>query len=469
MSNRLLYVVAVFAVALSAPFSHAVLTGDITGPSQSAGFPSGLSDGVGEARVRFSRALVGNQAGVDLVLAQTAGTAGQTAADFSTPLPMSTENLLVELLYDGGSNFTLRTTGSQLAPGPVSEITRDFSTVENVGDFALRSLQFRTKADTAGNFEMIVANAELRNTMGDVLPLPAYDSNAAASERFSFVNIGNIAGAEDGFTFSAVVQPLNVGGVTSTGDENLNFEVLFGGEVVPAMNGGGGGGAPFALIDVGPSGQDVEEGAIGFPDTGAPGNNANGTNFSGTILIDGTPVMVSLTNVDQTGASVGGIDWRDRGDSANDDQDLVDLGEDFVKNNAGVIRMTLEGLPAGEYLATSFHEDPNFDQSDMIEVLVDSDGMGFVNTGALGMDQNIGGLDNLTTDIMLSGAANFSFTAMDGVPVILIFDGRLSGDNETPFNGLRLQQVQGVPEPATALLGLLGLGALAARRRRDAA
>ena len=58
---------------------------------------------------------------------------------------------------------------------------------------------------------------------------------------------------------------------------------------------------------------------------------------------------------------------------------------DFVKNNGGIVRLTLGSLPPGEYQATSYHVDPDFTQSGEIHVDIQvSTGGTFVDTGAVG-------------------------------------------------------------------------------------
>jgi len=231
---------------------------------------------------------------------------------------------------------------------------------------------------------------------------------------------------------------------------------------------------PFDVtLDIGPEGQRVQSGHIGVPDPtdpATPNHNQNGTNF-GPVSIDtgtGTVFDLSISNVDQTGSNVGGIDWRDRGDGSSDD--LVPLGEDFVKNNGGVVRLTLDDLPPGDYRATSFHIDAGFTQSDLIEIFIDNNGDGLFDmanqTGDAGAAA--GGVGGLTTALIEGTSAHFLFSA-DGInPVVIVFDGRASGDDETPLNGLRLQFFP-VPVPEPATFALLGLGSLAMLRRRRVA
>lgn len=223
-------------------------------------------------------------------------------------------------------------------------------------------------------------------------------------------------------------------------------------------------------VDIGPNGQRVQS-DHNTPFGTVPNANQNGTDATGlAIVAGGRPIILSIDDTDANGNDVGGIDWRDRGDSTNGAQDLVQLGEDFVKNNAGIIRLTLDNLAEGDYDMTTFHVDPSFNQSEAIEVLIDVDGGGFVSLGVLGnSDFGFGGPNGLTTAGVLGTSAEFSFTANGTNPVSIIFDGTNAGDTEVPLSGFRLKfNGVTVPEPTTALLGMMGLAVLGARRRRQA-
>jgi PEP-CTERM motif len=240
----------------------------------------------------------------------------------------------------------------------------------------------------------------------------------------------------------------------------------------------------FGRLDVGPITQRAEGGqtpadtsddwlAVG---TAAAGVNTTNMTETPLVSLTGRAYTVAIDNIDQNGVAVGpGIDWRDRGDSTST-QPLTWLGEDFVKNNGGVIRVTLGGLPAGDYTVTSYHDDPDNTQSNNIGVFVtDATGSAQQRNDFGDASANIPGantaeqVNNLTTDIMNASAATFNIRSNGTDPVLIVFDGRLSTqvpiDIETPFNGMSIEVV---PEPGT--LGLLGLGALGllARRRRVA-
>ena len=191
--------------------------------------------------------------------------------------------------------------------------------------------------------------------------------------------------------------------------------------------------AQFTTLDIGPLGERTEPGAIAL--TGQPGNGSNGPTYGPTAS---GGVTVTIDNLDQGGSSVGRIDWRDRGNQAGAPDPLVLLGEDFVKNNAGIVRLTIGGIPAGTYSAVSYHYDPGFTQSNPIEVWLNDDGFTFKDTGAAGdASGGAGGVNAITTLRMEQSAARFQFTS-DGVnPVVLVFDGRGAGDTEVPLNGLQ--------------------------------
>ncbi|MFT5527338.1 MAG: fibronectin-binding autotransporter adhesin, partial [Pirellulaceae bacterium] len=197
------------------------------------------------------------------------------------------------------------------------------------------------------------------------------------------------------------------------------------------------GNVPFAFFDISQNAGRVEPGYIPlFGNNNAQNNNS----YSGLVSATGSTFDASLTNVDQAGATVGNLDYRDRGNGSN--EPLIALGEDFVKNNGGIIRLTLTGLPAGDYVATSFHVDVDNTQSGQIEVHVDT-GTGFANSGAVG-DSNFsaGGAAGLTTAEMESNATQFDFTADGASDVVIVFDGRPHADDETPLAGLQLEFVE---------------------------
>lgn len=232
----------------------------------------------------------------------------------------------------------------------------------------------------------------------------------------------------------------------------------------------------FGLIDIGATeGRPdlnvlVDNMAVG--QIGAGVNNENGPLLEPRTMTSslGDTFTIALDNVDETGAGVGRIDWRDRGDSVLADLaglPLIKLAEDFVKNNNGILRVTLGDLPAGPYEVTSFHIDSDNTQCEAIKILVDNgDGSGYVDTGVLGNSNfAAGGIGGLTPDVVLSSGATFSFVA-DGVnPVSILFDGRAAADTEVPLAGLDIQYV---PEPSSlTILLMLVLPAAGLWRRRQ--
>ena len=224
------------------------------------------------------------------------------------------------------------------------------------------------------------------------------------------------------------------------------------------------------LIDIGPSGQRVEPGGVGLP--GAPGHGTGGASYSATVVgtFSGDPVSLALDNVDQNGnPTTRGIDWRDRGDSHNGGVALVRVGEDHVKNNDGVIRATLGGLPEGEFLITGYFLDAENSQCEAIEIYV-SDAIGDdILQAAIGDSSfpagNPGGSGEheLITNTLEAHSASFLITSNGRDPIEIVFNGSQAGDHELPLSGLSIQEIY-IPEPAT--LSLLGLGALALLRRR---
>ncbi|MEZ6118199.1 MAG: hypothetical protein R3C28_16740 [Pirellulaceae bacterium] len=206
----------------------------------------------------------------------------------------------------------------------------------------------------------------------------------------------------------------------------------------------------FGFIDIGAlNGRGEADGLIDEFDSrqiGGGNHNENGLDLLTTTVTSkfGDEFTIAIEALDETETPVGGLDWRDRGDSPLalvGNAPLIAAGEDLVKNNQGVIRVTLGDLPAGDYEVTSFHLDPDFDQSESIEIFVDNgDGEGFVSTDEFGnADFLVGGVGGLTVDNLLQTSATFRFTADGTNDVMILFDGRFAGDTEVPLNGLDIR------------------------------
>ena len=219
-------------------------------------------------------------------------------------------------------------------------------------------------------------------------------------------------------------------------------------------------GTPFALMDIGATDGRPEPGALGGAQVGAAANGINATNLPLTTLTSETGVDFTITidNVDPTGAAVGNLDWRDRGDGPGEPQTL--LVEDFVKNNGGMVRVTLGGLPSGQYDVVSYHLDPGFDQCESIAISVtDADGTA-VDTGVLGSAfvAPVPLVAGLTTVLVTEHIAVFSFVS-DGLnDVILYFDGRGAVDTEVPLSALQIVQKGGTDFRITEVRHVPGSG-----------
>ncbi|MCP3690628.1 MAG: hypothetical protein GY917_00425, partial [Planctomycetaceae bacterium] len=169
----------------------------------------------------------------------------------------------------------------------------------------------------------------------------------------------NGVGSVDGFTDanglgSMVVSPaqstvytLSVTANDTAGERETDNQELSV-AVIPA-------GTNFALLDIGATGGRPEPGALGAVQVGAAANGQNGLNLPPTLLTSetGVPFTIAIDNVSPEGIAVGGLDWRDRGDGPGTPETL--LIEDLVKNNAGMVRVSLAGLPAGDYDVVSYH------------------------------------------------------------------------------------------------------------------
>jgi hypothetical protein len=200
--------------------------------------------------------------------------------------------------------------------------------------------------------------------------------------------------------------------------------------------------ATWALIDLGASSGQVEPGAANLAVIGNA-NGANGSNLPPVSLTSRTGVdfQVALDNLDPNGIPVGGLDWRDRGDAP--DVPLAWMAEDFVKNNLGLIRVVLTGLPAGTWQIQSYHLDPTLSQAAGIRVLVTdatrtgedtllSADSSFINDAAApqlnGLSIGLIGQRSVTVDITSNGTDE----------VILYYDSTQNGgDLEVPLSDQR--------------------------------
>ena len=189
-------------------------------------------------------------------------------------------------------------------------------------------------------------------------------------------------------------------------------------------------GTRFALIDIGASNSRGEQGAAGGQ-VGGGTSGANGPTLEPTAITSdtGREFTIAIDPIGPDGSTVGRLDWRDRGDA--EEAELTLLGEDFVKNNSGMIRVTLSGLPAGEYGVTSYHVDPGFSQCEAITILVtDANGVA-VDTGAVG-DASPGGngIEVLDTEAVADSATEFTIASDGSSNIFIYFDGTNAFDKE---------------------------------------
>jgi len=213
-------------------------------------------------------------------------------------------------------------------------------------------------------------------------------------------------------------------------------------------------GVLYGLIDLGATDGMPEAGALSGAVVGAGINNDSAINLAPTVLTSATgdEFTIAIDNIDQDGLVVGNIDWRDRGDSTG--EPLTFLGEDLLKNNDGVIRVTLGSLPAGTYEIVSWHFDPTFSQGEDIRILV-SDAQGTaVDTEVIGDASYIfpvASLDNTTAN-MNGQARIFSVSSNGNDDVMIHFDARAGVDTEVPLNGLQIKLTGGATGPEVVRL-----------------
>ncbi len=240
-------------------------------------------------------------------------------------------------------------------------------------------------------------------------------------------------------------------------------------------------GLPFTVtIDIQPNSGQVEAGAIAS--TGTPAAGTNGFNLTTQNLTTpgGDPFTLAISNNNASGGTTGGIDWRDRGNAAA--TSLLQLAEDFVKNNSGIIRVTLGSVPAGWYQVTSYHVDTENRQCEEIRVLVnDAVLSAYRDTYAYGEALYFGGrpaatgggFATLTTALVQNSSAQFYVQSNGTNPIYILFDGTGKRDLETPLNGLTIvPSAAPTPNPplsAPAVVNFDGAGGLAYRPTISAA
>lgn len=199
----------------------------------------------------------------------------------------------------------------------------------------------------------------------------------------------------------------------------------------------------WALIDLGGVNAQVEPGSstnavIGFPD------QTNGTNLEPVDLTSrtGVPFKLALDNLSPDETPIGGLDWRNRGDTP--DGQLAWLVKDFVKNNQGLIRARLIGLPAGSWQIQSYHLDPTLSQGDNIRVFVTDATRTAVDTTLVASaafptgDAGAPQLNGIWPGGVEEHSVTVPVTSNGTDDVILYYDGTLGADLETPLAGIRI-------------------------------
>ena len=194
--------------------------------------------------------------------------------------------------------------------------------------------------------------------------------------------------------------------------------------------------SPFILMDIGPNGQRAPQGWVAV---GNQNNNAGNKNmgFTDVFAPGGETFKLQISHAD----------WRDRGDSSSVDP-LSQLGEDFIKQNAGDITLHFRDFPAGDYIFTTYHLDPTFDQSAHINIhLTDARGSDALQEYT-GNASRVVALDGITSLDLAKTSSTFPVTATGTSDVIVRIDGQYP-DRETPLNGVAIQYPVTTPQAGT--------------------
>lgn len=207
---------------------------------------------------------------------------------------------------------------------------------------------------------------------------------------------------------------------------------------------------PYALIDIGPEEQRVVTNGIALP--GASANESNNQNYGPTDLTadDDSTFQFTIDSLNTNGVKTGNIDWRDRGNSTNatNNNTIVEIGEDFVKNSSGMVRVTLGGLKAGNYKITSFHTDPSFTQcEEILAYTTDADGTAVRQTLSGDAGFSTKPLNSMTDESIKGSATTFNVRSDGSSDIILYFDGTAAVDHETPLNGLQIEKIIDMSPP----------------------
>ncbi len=247
------------------------------------------------------------------------------------------------------------------------------------------------------------------------------------------------------------------------------------------------------LVDLGVTGANLQSGYQAYaaanvvPNPAPVAYTAASTGFASPVTVDVDALLNSVVVTTNTPANLFRVINRTpAAGNTNLPTTLPDVMRDWigVTQLAGqaetVLRITVTGLPDGDYNWTSYHHDIN-DQTGLTDVSVAANGGSPVTSvvdQSNGITQVANGNNNaflgsvtgtntpttFVTPFSIIGGGSFVFTISPQVApnTAALVPSQFA---QTAFAVINAFEISAVPEPSTAMLGLLGLLGLSRRRR----